>query len=49
MYLILAVITPGVIDIWEGLLTFAFFPLTVFTAYVTDIKLIQVILLLFLF
>lgn len=43
MYLILAVISPGVIDIWEGLLTFAFFPLTVFTAYVTDIKFIQVI------
>ncbi|VDN32494.1 unnamed protein product, partial [Cylicostephanus goldi] len=27
MYVILAVISPGVIDIWEGLLTFAFFPL----------------------
>ncbi|CAD5222867.1 unnamed protein product [Bursaphelenchus okinawaensis] len=41
MYVILAVITPGVIDIWEGLITFAFFPLTVFTAWVTDIKILH--------
>ncbi|VDM70869.1 unnamed protein product, partial [Strongylus vulgaris] len=42
MYVILAVISPGVIEIWEGLLTFAFFPLTVFTAWIADIKIIQV-------
>jgi solute carrier family 8 (sodium/calcium exchanger) len=41
MYLILAVITPGVIDVWEGLLTFLFFPLTVLTAWIADIKIIQ--------
>ncbi|KAH7722403.1 sodium/calcium exchanger 3-like protein [Aphelenchoides avenae] len=38
MYVILAVISPGVIDIWEGVVTFLFFPLTVFTAWVADIK-----------
>uniref|UniRef100_A0AC34F8H4 Calx-beta domain-containing protein n=1 Tax=Panagrolaimus sp. ES5 TaxID=591445 RepID=A0AC34F8H4_9BILA len=38
LYLILCVFSPGVIEIWEGLLTFTFFPLTVFTAWVTDIK-----------
>uniref|UniRef100_A0A914PBQ2 Sodium/calcium exchanger membrane region domain-containing protein n=1 Tax=Panagrolaimus davidi TaxID=227884 RepID=A0A914PBQ2_9BILA len=38
LYLILSVFSPGVIEIWEGLLTFTFFPLTVFTAWVTDIK-----------
>ncbi|KAI6189940.1 Sodium/calcium exchanger 2 [Aphelenchoides bicaudatus] len=41
LYLILAVITPGVINIWEGLVTFAFFPLTVLTAWITDIKIIH--------
>lgn len=41
MYLILAFFSPGVIEIWEGLVTFAFFPLTVFTAWTADIKLIQ--------
>ncbi|VDN07880.1 unnamed protein product [Thelazia callipaeda] len=41
MYLILSVFSPGVIEIWEGLLTFLFFPITVFTAYVADIKIIQ--------
>ncbi|KAI6228812.1 Sodium/calcium exchanger 2 [Aphelenchoides fujianensis] len=41
MYIILAVTTPGVIDIWEGLVTFAFFPITVFTAWIADIKIIQ--------
>lgn len=42
MYVILAVTSPGEIEIWEGLLTFAFFPLTVFTAWIADIKIIQV-------
>jgi len=33
---ILSVITPRVVDIWEALLTFAFFPMTVITAYMAD-------------
>lgn len=41
LYLILSVITPGVIDIWEGIVTFLFFPITVLTAYVADRKLIH--------
>nr|CAA04574.1 sodium-calcium exchanger [Caenorhabditis elegans] len=41
LYLILAFFSPGEIEIWEGALTFIFFPLTVFTAYMADIKLIQ--------
>ncbi|KAF8386522.1 ncx-2 [Pristionchus pacificus] len=41
MYLILAVISPGVIDVWEGVVTFLFFPLTVLTAFIADIKIIQ--------
>ncbi|WKY09975.1 hypothetical protein Q1695_002376 [Nippostrongylus brasiliensis] len=41
MYVILAVTSPGEIEIWEGLLTFAFFPLTVLTAWIADIKIIQ--------
>ena len=36
LYLILAQITPGRVDVWEGFLTFLFFPLTVVTAYVAD-------------
>jgi solute carrier family 8 (sodium/calcium exchanger) len=36
LYLILAKITPGRVDVWEGFLTFLFFPLTVVTAYVAD-------------
>uniref|UniRef100_A0A7E4WAS1 Sodium/calcium exchanger 1 n=1 Tax=Panagrellus redivivus TaxID=6233 RepID=A0A7E4WAS1_PANRE len=41
MYLILSYFSPGVIEIWEGLLTFAFFPMTVLTAWTADIKLVQ--------
>ncbi|KAI3422067.1 hypothetical protein GPALN_012603 [Globodera pallida] len=41
MYLILAFFSPGVIEIWEGLVTFAFFPLTVLTAWIADIKFVQ--------
>ncbi|VDK49472.1 unnamed protein product [Gongylonema pulchrum] len=41
MYLILSVFSPGVIEIWEGFLTFLFFPITVFTAYIADIKIVQ--------
>lgn len=40
LYLILAVITPGVVEIWEGLLTLAFFPLCVGFAYVADRRLL---------
>lgn len=40
LYLILAVITPGVVEIWEGLLTLAFFPLCVVFAYVADRRLL---------
>lgn len=36
LYLILTNITPGVIDVWEGLITFMFFPATVLTAYIAD-------------
>ncbi|VDO35624.1 unnamed protein product [Onchocerca flexuosa] len=41
MYLILSVFSPGIIEIWEGFLTFFFFPITVLTAYIADIKIIQ--------
>lgn len=36
LYLILAVVSPGVVDVWEALLTFFFFPATVLTAYIAD-------------
>ncbi len=36
LYLIIAVISAGVIDLWEGILTFLFFPLTVITSYWAD-------------
>uniref|UniRef100_A0A1B6G5H0 Calx-beta domain-containing protein n=1 Tax=Cuerna arida TaxID=1464854 RepID=A0A1B6G5H0_9HEMI len=36
LYVILAVTSPGVVDVWEGILTFSFFPLTVLTAYIAD-------------
>jgi solute carrier family 8 (sodium/calcium exchanger) len=38
--LILSWTSYGVIDIWEGLLTFLFFPATVITAYVADRRLL---------
>ncbi|XP_044728883.1 sodium/calcium exchanger 3 isoform X2 [Chrysoperla carnea] len=40
LYLILAVITPGVVDVWEGAITFLFFPTTVLTAYIADRRLL---------
>ena len=40
LYIILAVSSPGVLEVWEGLLTFSFFPATVFTAYVADRRLL---------
>lgn len=36
MYLILAYFSPGRVEIWEGLLTFMFFPITVCTAFIAD-------------
>lgn len=40
LYLILAYFSPGQVDIWEGFLTFLFFPLTVLTAYIADKRLL---------
>lgn len=40
LYLILAVVTPGVVEIWEGLLTLFFFPVCVGLAYVADRRLL---------
>merc|ERR1739846_143622 len=39
MYLILSPISHGVVESWEGILTFLFFPATVYTAYVADRRL----------
>jgi len=36
LYLILSPITKDQVDVWEGVLTFLFFPLTVYTAFVAD-------------
>ncbi|CAH8446244.1 unnamed protein product [Heterobilharzia americana] len=38
MYLIIAVFTPGVVEVWEALLTFIFFPVIVVCAYIADTK-----------
>ncbi|XP_041822558.1 sodium/calcium exchanger 1a isoform X1 [Chelmon rostratus] len=40
LYLILAIISPGVVEIWEGLLTLFFFPICVGLAYVADRRLL---------
>ncbi|XP_072292422.1 sodium/calcium exchanger 1b isoform X2 [Eucyclogobius newberryi] len=40
LYLILAVISPGVVQVWEGLLTFLFFPICVVFAWVADRRLL---------
>ncbi|XP_047221829.1 sodium/calcium exchanger 1-like isoform X5 [Girardinichthys multiradiatus] len=40
LYLILAVFSPGVVEIWEGLLTLFFFPFCVGFAYVADRRLL---------
>ncbi|CAG7822333.1 unnamed protein product [Allacma fusca] len=40
LLLVVQVITPGIIDVWEGVLTFCFFPLTVLTAFIADRKVI---------
>lgn len=36
MYLIIAAFSPGEVEVWEGVVTFLFFPLTVGTAYMAD-------------
>lgn len=36
LVIILTRITPNVVDLWEAILTFLFFPLLVITAYLTD-------------
>lgn len=38
MYVIIAVVSPGEVQVWEGVITFLFFPLTVGTAYIADQK-----------
>lgn len=38
LYMIIAVISVGVVEVWEAFLTFIFFPLTVITAYMVDTK-----------
>ncbi|XP_063051305.1 sodium/calcium exchanger 1a [Engraulis encrasicolus] len=40
LYLILAVITPGEVEVWEGLLTLLFFPICVLFAWVADRRLL---------
>lgn len=40
LYLILSVFSPGELEVWEGLLTFTFFPATVLTAWVADRRLL---------
>jgi solute carrier family 8 (sodium/calcium exchanger) len=42
LYLILAVISEGVVELWEGVLTFLFFFVTVLMAYAVDRKLFGV-------
>lgn len=37
LIVILLVVTPNMVDIWEGFLTFAFFPVLVVLAYLADI------------
>ncbi|KER33411.1 hypothetical protein T265_00721 [Opisthorchis viverrini] len=38
LYLIIAAFSPGVVEIWEALLTFIFFPIIVICAYIADTK-----------
>ncbi|CAL8297691.1 unnamed protein product [Arctogadus glacialis] len=40
LYMILAVFSPNVVQIWEGLVTLAFFPLCVMLAWVADRRLL---------
>jgi len=36
LYIIIAVTSPEVVELWEAILTFVFFPTTVVTAYIAD-------------
>ena len=38
LYLIIAVISPEKVEVWEGLLTFLFFPMTVLCSWAADRK-----------
>nr|prf Na/Ca exchanger [Oryctolagus cuniculus] len=40
LYIILSVISPGIVEVWEGLLTFFFFPICVVFAWVADRRLL---------
>ncbi|XP_063774135.1 sodium/calcium exchanger 1 isoform X2 [Pseudophryne corroboree] len=40
LYMILSVISPGVVEVWESLLTFFFFPICVLFAWVADRRLL---------
>uniref|UniRef100_A0A8C4IYE1 Solute carrier family 8 member A3 n=1 Tax=Dromaius novaehollandiae TaxID=8790 RepID=A0A8C4IYE1_DRONO len=40
LYMILAVFSPGVVQVWEGLLTLFFFPLCVLLAWIADKRLL---------
>ncbi|XP_016356987.1 sodium/calcium exchanger 1-like [Sinocyclocheilus anshuiensis] len=40
LYLILAVFSPGVVEVWEAVLTFLFFPLCVVQAWIADRRLL---------
>ncbi|XP_069091153.1 sodium/calcium exchanger 1 isoform X2 [Pleurodeles waltl] len=40
LYLILSVISPGVVEVWESMLTFFFFPICVVFAWVADRRLL---------
>ncbi|XP_034381243.1 sodium/calcium exchanger 3 isoform X3 [Cyclopterus lumpus] len=40
LYMILAVFSPNVVQVWEGLLTLAFFPICVLLAWVADRRLL---------
>ncbi|XP_012553100.2 sodium/calcium exchanger 2 [Bombyx mori] len=40
LYMILAVISPSEVEVWEGAVTFLFFPATVMTAYIADRRLL---------
>ena len=40
LYLIIAVISPNVIEVWEGVLTLIFFPVTVLSSWAVDRKLL---------
>ncbi|XP_055053415.2 sodium/calcium exchanger 2b isoform X1 [Misgurnus anguillicaudatus] len=40
LYLILSVITPGIVDVWEALVTLCFFPVCVILAWIADRRLL---------